>query len=62
MNNCILCFFVHNHPSGDPSTSTEDIGLNKRLTEASAILGINVLDHIIIGNPDFVSMRERGMF
>jgi len=54
--------FVHNHPSGDPSPSTEDIGLNKRLAEAGAILGISVLDHIIIGNPDFVSLRERGMF
>ena len=54
--------FVHNHPSGDPSPSTEDIGLNKRLAEAGAILGISVLDHIIIGNPDFVSLRERGIF
>lgn len=54
--------FVHNHPSGDPTPSNEDIGLNKRLAEAGAILGIGVLDHIIIGNPDFVSMRERGMF
>ena len=54
--------FVHNHPSGDPAPSAEDIGLNKRLTEAGAILGISVLDHIIIGNPDFVSLRERGMF
>ena len=54
--------FVHNHPSGDPMPSSEDIGLNKRLAEAGAILGIGVLDHIIIGNPDFVSMRERGMF
>jgi DNA repair protein RadC len=54
--------FVHNHPSGDPTPSTEDIGLNKRLMEAGAILGIGVLDHIIIGNPDFVSLRERGMF
>ena len=54
--------FVHNHPSGDPAPSAEDIGLNKRLAEAGAILGISVLDHIIIGNPDFVSLRERGMF
>ncbi len=53
---------VHNHPSGDPSPSPEDIAMNKRLKEAGELLGIAVLDHIIIGNPDHVSLKARGMF
>jgi len=40
---------VHNHPSGDTSASEQDIGLTKRLVEAGQIIGIDVLDHIIIG-------------
>jgi DNA repair protein RadC len=54
--------FVHNHPSGDPTPSEIDIGLNKRLVEAGELLGIEVLDHIIIGNPDYVSMKGKGLF
>ncbi len=54
----IIC--VHNHPSGDPTPSFEDIQLTNRLTEAGHIIGIEVLDHIIIGDRRFVSMKERG--
>jgi DNA repair protein RadC len=54
--------FVHNHPSGDPTPSAEDIGMNKRLTAAGELLGINILDHLIIGNPEFVSMKLKGLF
>ena len=54
--------FVHNHPSGDPTPSEIDIGLNKRLVEAGELLGIEVLDHIIIGNPDYVSLKSKGLF
>ena len=62
LNNCIPCFFVHNHPSGDPTPSELEVGLNKRLEEAGELLGIEVLDHIIIGNPDYVSMKRKGLF
>ncbi len=52
--------FVHNHPSGDPEPSREDIETTERLAEAGAILGIKVIDHIIIGNGTYTSMKERG--
>ncbi len=51
--------FVHNHPSGNPEPSREDIDLTNRLVEAGKILGIEVLDHIIIGDGIFVSLKER---
>lgn len=51
---------VHNHPSGDPDPSPEDIKLTERLSQAGALLGIKVLDHIIIGDGRYVSLRERG--
>ncbi len=51
---------VHNHPSGDPSPSSEDIKVTKRLFQAGEILGIDLLDHIIIGDNRFVSMKEAG--
>ncbi len=53
--------FVHNHPSGDPEPSKEDIQITQRLAEAGNIVGIKVLDHIIIGNGRFVSLRETGI-
>lgn len=49
---------THNHPSGDPTPSREDIAVTDRLTECGTTLGIDVLDHIILGNPDAVSIRE----
>ncbi len=54
--------FVHNHPSGDPTASEDDIGLNKRLAEAGDIVGIDVLDHIIIGDKKFLSLKREGLF
>ncbi|MCI5721441.1 MAG: DNA repair protein RadC [Firmicutes bacterium] len=53
--------FVHNHPSGDPSPSKEDIDTTKRLVEAGNVLGIRVLDHIIIGDGKYESLRGRGV-
>lgn len=50
---------VHNHPSGEPEPSRQDIELTKRLRESGDLLGITVLDHIIIGDNRFVSLRER---
>jgi len=52
---------VHNHPSGDPSPSKEDRMLTKRLKDAGEIVGITVLDHLIIGAGEFVSMKEKGL-
>lgn len=49
---------VHNHPSGDPTPSSEDIGITKRLVEAGRILGIELLDHVILGDGRFVSLKE----
>lgn len=52
----------HNHPSGDPTPSGEDIAVTKRLKQAGEILGISVLDHVIIGEKGrFVSLLERGV-
>ena len=54
--------FVHNHPSGDPSPSRDDIDITKRLIETGKIIGINVLDHIIIGDGRYLSLMEKGYF
>lgn len=51
----------HNHPSGEPSPSPEDIEITKRLKECGTLLGIELLDHIILGDGQFVSLRERGL-
>lgn len=51
----------HNHPSGDPTPSREDIDLTRRLREAGKIMGIEVLDHIILGAARYVSLKERGL-
>lgn len=52
---------VHNHPSGDPTPSQEDIDVTRRLREAGKILGIDVLDHVIIGDRRYLSFREKGL-
>ncbi|CAM3817959.1 RadC family protein [Marinicrinis lubricantis] len=54
--------FAHNHPSGVPSPSAEDISLTERLAEGGELLGIEVLDHIIIGGNDYYSFKEQGTF
>ena len=53
--------FVHNHPSGDPEPSKEDIQITQRLQEVGNIVGIKVLDHIIVGNGRYVSLRDKGV-
>ena len=55
----IIC--VHNHPSGDPTPSSEDISITRRLKEAGEIMGIKILDHIIVGDNDFCSFVEKGL-
>ncbi|WP_212973169.1 DNA repair protein RadC [Bacillus sp. J14TS2] len=54
----VICF--HNHPSGDPTPSREDIEVTRRLAECGKMLGIEVLDHVIIGDKKYVSMKEKG--
>jgi DNA repair protein RadC len=55
----IICF--HNHPSGNPEPSREDIEITNRLVEAGKIMGIEILDHIIVGDDRYVSLKERGV-
>jgi len=52
---------AHNHPSGDPAPSAEDVAVTKRLIGAGEIMGIDLLDHIVIGDGVFVSLKERGV-
>jgi DNA repair protein RadC len=54
--------FVHNHPSGDTEASEDDIALTKRLARAGEIVGIEVLDHIIIGGKSHTSLKRQGLF
>lgn len=54
----ILC--AHNHPSGDHTPSPEDLSVTKRLYEAGKILGIDLLDHLILGEPGFTSLAQLG--
>jgi DNA repair protein RadC len=54
--------FIHNHPSGDTEASDDDIALTKRLVQAGEIVGIDVLDHIIIGGKSFNSLKRTGLF
>ncbi len=59
--NAAALILIHNHPSGNPKPSKEDIEITKKLIEAGDILGIPVLDHIIIGDKKYFSMREKGL-
>ena len=58
--NAVSIIVMHNHPSGDPTPSKEDITVTERMVEAGKLIGINVLDHIIVGRPMFISLQERG--
>lgn len=60
-NSAASVIFLHNHPSGDPSPSPEDIEITKRLVEGGDILGIKVLDHIIIGEGEYLSFADKGL-
>ena len=51
---------LHNHPSGDPEPSEEDILVTKRVAEVGDLLGIPLLDHIVIGDNCYISLKERG--
>ncbi len=57
--NCAGMIVVHNHPSGDPAPSPEDVRVTERIVQAGDLLDVEVLDHLIIGNQHFVSLKER---
>ncbi|MGC9396136.1 MAG: RadC family protein [Anaerolineae bacterium] len=59
--NCAGVIVAHNHPSGDPNPSPEDIALTRRLVDAGKLLEVDVLDHVIVGQNRFVSLRERAL-
>lgn len=56
--NIIIC---HNHPSGDPTPSNEDIDVTLRIKQCGDLMGIKLLDHIIIGNSNYISLKEKGI-
>ena len=60
--NASACIVAHNHPSGDPTPSPEDVAVTKQIVEGAKILDIDLLDHLVIGRDGrFVSLKERGM-
>lgn len=59
--NCAAVIVAHNHPSGDPLPSPEDVALTRRLVEAGKLMEVDVLDHVVIGRNRYISLRERGL-
>ncbi|MBI4301832.1 MAG: DNA repair protein RadC [Chloroflexi bacterium] len=60
-HNCLALVVVHNHPSGDPTPSPEDVQITEQIVEAGKLLDIEVLDHIIIGQQRYISLKEKGL-
>ena len=54
--------FVHNHPSGDPEPSAQDLELTERLVAAGSLLGIRILDHVVVGSGRYTSLRDAGLW
>ncbi len=59
--NAVSIIILHNHPSGDPSPSKEDVLVTKRIREAGLLIGIDLLDHVVIGDNCYISFREEGI-
>lgn len=59
--NCAALIVAHNHPSGDPAPSPEDVVVTRKIVEGGQMLDIEVLDHLIIGRGRFISLKERGL-
>jgi DNA repair protein RadC len=59
--NCAAIIVAHNHPSGDPAPSPEDVEVTRQLVAAGELIDIEVLDHLVIGCQRFISLRERGL-
>jgi DNA repair protein RadC len=60
LSNAASILLAHNHPSGDPEPSREDVAITTRLVEAGKILGIDVIDHLILGDGCYHSLKEAG--
>ncbi|WP_321428745.1 DNA repair protein RadC [uncultured Methanolobus sp.] len=60
MESCASVILSHNHPSGDPTPSREDIAVTEKLVEGGKLLGIDVLDHVVIGDGRYVSLKDEG--
>lgn len=60
--NAVFIILLHNHPSGDPAPSQEDIRITNQVREAGLLIGIELLDHIIIGDNCYISLKEQGYF
>jgi len=58
---CAAIILAHNHPSGDPTPSPDDVAVTKQVVEAGKLLDIEVLDHLVVGGQRFVSLKERGL-
>ena len=61
LSNSASIILYHNHPSGDPTPSTEDYAATQRIVECGKLMGIELLDHVIIGDGSFYSMKEKGI-
>jgi DNA repair protein RadC len=59
LGNSASIIIFHNHPSGDPTPSKEDVNITKRLSESGKILGINLIDHIILGDKNYISLKDK---
>jgi DNA repair protein RadC len=59
--NAAAIIVVHNHPSGDPTPSPEDVRVTQKIVDAGELMNIDVLDHLVIGRNRYVSMKERGL-
>ena len=59
--NAAAIIVAHNHPSGDPTPSPEDVAVTREIVEAGKLLGVDVLDHLVIGQGRWVSLREPGL-
>lgn len=59
--NCAAIIIVHNHPSGDPTPSPDDVKITQEIAKAGELLGIEVLDHLVIGSQRYISLKERGL-
>lgn len=61
LSNAASIIACHNHPSGDPVPSPQDIELTERIRDAGTLMGIELLDHIVLGHQSHISMKERGL-
>ena len=59
--NALNIIVIHNHPSGDPTPSPDDVAITRAILEAGKLLDVSVLDHIIVGSGRFISLKERGL-